>query len=359
MQKLLLKIYLLIGLCFLLIPTVKGQTYVDVNYFKGSIVAHKKEIVPFITGNPEGFMLSWNKKTYGSKQWHGLYNYPDYGISMSYQHLKNPILGENIGLYAHYSFYIFKRQLMLRVGQGIAATNQPYSVNKKNIAFGSKLLSGQYFMAQYKKTNLLSNWGVQAGLLFLHFSNANAKSPNAGLNTTALTVGVNYDLNKNEPAISPEKPILPVDKTINFNLLFKTGMSTLDILDTGQHAFYIASAFIGKRLNIKSGLQLGAEAFFANYLKTYIKLVHPIKEGVEADDDYRRIGVFGGHELFMGKTSLVTQVGYYVYYPFPFVDRVYLRTSIKHSFKNIFISLAIKTHGIKAEAMEFGVGYKF
>ena len=102
------------------------NSYFDVNYFKGNIALHNNDILHLIKGHPEGFILSWNKKTFGNQDWEQRYGYPDYGVSFAYQNLKNDVLGNNYSLYAHYNFYFLKRHVMLRIGQGLAYTTNPY-----------------------------------------------------------------------------------------------------------------------------------------------------------------------------------------------------------------------------------------
>ena len=116
-------------------------SYIDVNYFKGNIALHNNDILHLIKGHPEGVILSWNKKTYGLEDWEQRYNYPDYGFSFIYQNLKNDVLGNNYSLYAHYNFYFLKRNLMFRIGQGLALTTNPYDkeTNYRNNAFGSRI----------------------------------------------------------------------------------------------------------------------------------------------------------------------------------------------------------------------------
>jgi hypothetical protein len=121
------------------------------------------------------------------------------------------------------------------------------------------------------------------------------------------------------------------------------------------------SAYADKRLNRKSAIQLGTDVFFSNFLKKHIeyKLVAFPEDNVSGDEDYKRVGAFVGHELFISKTSLVTQLGYYVYYPFDFEGRVYSRVGLKRYFGDkIFGALTLKSHGAKAEAVEFGVGIR-
>ena len=78
---------------------------IDTNYFYGTILEHNPDISHLITDHPTGLILSFNKKTFGFKEWESRYSYPDWGFSYIYQNMKNEHLGENHSLYAHYNFY--------------------------------------------------------------------------------------------------------------------------------------------------------------------------------------------------------------------------------------------------------------
>lgn len=354
--------------CSLLVFSQEKQhtSYFDANYFKGNIALHNNDILHLIQGHPEGVILSWNKKTYGFNDWEQRYNYPDYGVTFAYQNLKNDVLGNNASLYAHYNFYFFNRNLMFRIGQGIAYTSNPYDkeTNYKNIAFGTHLLSSTMMMLNYKKEHLIDNIGLQAGLSFLHYSNANIKAPNASTNTIALNFGVTYNIDNEEPNYvttllegNQDKFIQPV----KYNLVFRSGFNESDVVGSGTYPFYIVSAYADKRINIKSAFQLGTEVFFSNFLKEliyYQSVSHP-EEHVSGTEDYKRVGIFVGHELFVNKTSIETQLGYYVYYPFDFEGRVYSRIGLKRYINDKwFGALTLKTHVAKAEAVEFGIGVR-
>ena len=337
---------------------------VDVNYFSGNIVRHNDDILHLITGHPEGFIVSYNKKTFGYDDWSQFYNYPDYGFSFSYQNLKNEFLGENLALYAHYNFYFLKRNLMLRIGQGLAYTNNPYDkeTNFRNIAFGSRLMSSTYLMLNYKKENLFKRFGVQAGLSFIHYSNANIKAPNTSVNTLAFNVGVNYNLDDTSLIEYQQNEVTnDFNEPVKFNFVLRAGINESDAIGSGQYGFYILSAYADKRLGRKSAIQLGTEVFVSNFLKEWVRyrgIAFP-EAGVKGDEDYKRVGVFAGHELFINKLSVITQLGYYVYYPVDFEGRTYVRIGMKRYFgKKWFGALTLKSHGAKAEAVEFGIGIR-
>ena len=162
----------------------KSHFVVDLNVLRGNVLAHSKDLNHLITGHPEGFMVGFSKKTFGAKEWHSLYNYPDYGGYLLYQNFKNEFLGTTIALGAHYNFYFFKRNLQFKLASGIALASNPYNkeTNSKNNAFGSKLLGNVNLGLSYKKVNIIDKFGLEAGILFTHYSNGRTKSPNSGIN---------------------------------------------------------------------------------------------------------------------------------------------------------------------------------
>ncbi|WP_268223237.1 acyloxyacyl hydrolase [Sinomicrobium oceani] len=341
----------------------KHSSYIDINYFYGNIVQHNTDIQHLISGHPTGLILSWNHKTHGKEDWEQLYNYPDYGISFGYQDFRNRTLGENYGLYAHYNFYFLKRNLVLRIGQGLAYTTNPYDKenNFRNVAFGSHILSSTYLMLNYKKERIFDRWGIQAGFSFIHYSNANVRAPNTSVNSLAFNIGVNYQLEPGEPEYHRNMFIDKFTEPVRYNMVFRSGINESDVIGSGQYPFYIFSFYADKRISRKSAIQLGSDVFYSNFLKEYIRyrgIAYP-EDDISGDEDYKRAGVFIGHELFINRLSFIAQLGYYVYYPVEFEGRFYQRLGIKRYFgEKIFAALTLKTHAAKAEAVEAGIGIR-
>lgn len=336
----------------------------DISQYYGSILLHNNYISHLITAHPGGLILGYNRKTYGDMEWQELFNYPDTGISFIYQNMNNGTLGENFGLYAHYNFYFLKRNLQFRLGQGIAYNTNPFDKNNnfRNNAYGTHLLSSTYIMLNYHREQIFKGLGFKAGFSVIHYSNANVRAPNTSTNTLALNVGLVYDLDggvEREYILSGDRP--KVAERIRYNLAFRMGINESDIVNSGQYAFYILSAYADKRLGRLSALQLGTDVYFSNFLKELIRyqsVAFP-EYGVRPDDDYKRVGVFLGHELFINSMSVIAQLGYYVYYPFDFEGRMYNRIGLKRYFSDkVFGAITLKSHGAKAEAVEFGIGVR-
>jgi len=362
MQKLLTYIFLLIASVSFSQEDPKLFT-LDANYFYGTLLEHNSDISHLITDHPNGLILSYNRKTYGYESWESRYNYPDWGFSFVYQDMKNQYLGENYGLYTHYNFYFLNRNLMFRIGQGINYTTNLYDkvTNFRNVAYGSGILSATYIMLNYKKENIFKGFGLQTGISLIHYSNANFKAPNTSTNTFAFNIGTNYLFDyENEPYI-PLTEGKSFKQKIKYNLALRGGLNESDVNGLGQFPFFIVSAYADKRLNRKSAIQFGTDVFFSEFLKEliyYYSVAFP-EFDVTGDEDWKRVGVFVGHELFVNKMSFEAQLGYYVYYPYDFEGRMYNRLGLKRYFgEKMFGAITLKSHGAKAEAVEFGIGVR-
>ena len=337
----------------------------DLNPFYGSILLHNPDISHLIREHPSGFILALNRKTFGGQAWEQRYGYPDQGVSFIYQDMGTETLGDNFGLYLHYNFYFWKRHLQLRIGQGIAYNTNPYDAreNFRNNAYGTQLMSSTYLMFQFHKERIWDRLGFHAGLTLVHYSNANVRAPNTSTNTLGLTAGLVYELGK-DPGRTYEYrrwEKVPVSERVRLNLVFRTGVNESDVVGSGQFPFYVLSAYADKRLAPVSAVHLGAEVYFSNFLKELIEFQGTSfpELDVDPDTDYRRVGLTVGHELFINKLSILAQLGYYIYYPFDFEGRVYNRIGAKRYFgTKWFGAISLKSHGAKAEAIEFGVGIR-
>jgi hypothetical protein len=345
----------------------------EIDYYHGTILEHNPDIAHLITDHPAGFSLAYNRKTYGFNEWERHYNYPDWGFTFIYQDMKNEYLGENYSIYGHYNWYFLNRNLMVRMAQGIGYNTNPYDAetNFINNAYGTHLLSTTFLKANYVRENLWKGVGFHAGFSIIHYSNANLRAPNNSTNTWAFNVGVNYlfDYEKFPEYISHEKFVKenpdernPFREKWNYNVALRFGLNESDEIDQGQFPFFVVSAYASRRLNYKSTITYGVDAFFAKFLEEeiYFRSIAYPEDGLNGDEDWKRVGIFFGHELRFNKVAFVSQIGYYVYWPYEFENRIYNRLGLKRYFfdDKFFASITVKAHWAKAEGAEFGIGYR-
>ncbi len=333
----------------------------DLNVFQGNIMPHAPDLHHFLAGHPQGFMVGVVRQTYGEEEWEQAYNFPDYGLYLLYQDFKNPILGHNYAIGLQYNFYFLNRKLQFKISQGIAMTSHPHDneTNYRNSAFGSKFMENTNFALNFKQ-RVYGKFSVQGGLMFTHFSNGRIKSPNSGVNTYNANLGISYDFgdrktyNKDLIAKSFKEPL-------KYNFVLRTGVNESLIIGSGQYAFYHPGIYVDKRFGRKFSLQAGAEIFFSNFMKDYIRyrsVAYP-ESNIDPDTDWKRAGLFIGTEMFINRLSFEAQLGYYVYQPFKTENKIYDRVGAKYYFyKNYFAGVSVKTHGFLAEAMEFNLGVR-
>ncbi|MCH9659480.1 MAG: acyloxyacyl hydrolase [Bacteroidetes bacterium] len=363
MSRYLLLLLLLPFFCFGQ-ETAPSNAYFDVQLYSGTMIRHNKNVAHLVRDHPAGFVASYNVKTKGGKYWHAAYNYPDWGVSFLYQDFKTEVLGKNLGLYGHYNFYFFNRRLQLRLAEGIAYNTNPFDIddNFKNVAYGSHLVGSTYILLNYYQPNLFEGVGMQLGLSFVHHSNASFKAPNSGSNVVGVNIGVQYD---SSPTKMEERQVkadtIDFSEKIKYNIVFRGGVNEGDIIGLGQQPFGVLSIYADKRLGYKSSLQFGTELFVSEFLKKEIEyraLSFP-SSNLTGDEDYKRVGLFVGHELRLGKLALPTQLGYYLYWPYEYEPRVYSRIGVKYYISDaVFGVVSLKTHAANAENVEFGIGIR-
>lgn len=338
---------------------------IQVDYFYGNILGYNKSVTHMIKGHPTGMILSWNKETFGKTDWEERFNFPDIGVSFVSQDFKNKAIGYGYGLYGHYNFYFGdrnkgKNEFLLRLGFGLTYITNPYDkvYNSKNTAFGSHFNTSNYIMLNYKM-NIYKTLDLVAGLTFIHSSNGNTVAPNNGINIYSLNLGVNYNLYYPEVKEYIHREKIKFSEPLKYNFIFRTGYNEAEIINTGTDPFFTGSFYVDKRLSQLSAIQLGTDVFVSLFLKEYIKYNNAINSEQNNPYNYTRLSLLVGHELFINKLSLITQIGYYVHDPANYENAFYERVGVKYYFgKKLFGALSIKAHAVRAEAIEFGIGYR-
>ncbi len=340
-----------------------AQYSVDGTYFYGTLLRHNKNVTHLVVDHPTGIILGFNRKTFGEERWEREYNFPDWGVTFAYQDLNNDILGTDYGLYAHYNFYFLNRNLQLRIAQGIAYTTNPFDLdsNFKNVSYGSRLLSSTLFLLQYDKPEIIDRVGLKAGLAFVHHSNGNFRAPNSGTNVLALNLGLQYAVGNRIDRTRIQEVDTSYTEPIRYNFVLRGGVNESDFYNLGQHPFLVASAYADKRISYKNVLQFGLDFFYSTFLEkeiAYVSTAFP-SSNLTGDEDFKRIGVFVGHEFRLGNIGLLSQFGYYVYYPYEYGMITYLRAGASYYIdENWFAAVTLKSHAASAEAIEFSIGYR-
>lgn len=336
---------------------------IEVDVFKGFILKHKPQIAHLITDHPTGFRIAFDRRTFGAKPWQQRYNFPDVGMTFVYLDYQDDRLGKSLGLIPHFSYYFSKNkasknQLKFKVGLGLGYNTQKYhrEFNNKNNVLSTDICFGIILQAEYER-RLSERLFFNTHLALTHFSNGAIKKPNSGINVVSANVGLSYLINY-KPTEYTYIDEAPLERRTGYTLTFSSGMHEYSKIGSGSQPFFVLSGLVDRRLNHKSAVGVAVDWFASLSMRDDIKYSEWPSE--EEKPDWHRLGIALSHELFINQVSLISQAGYYVYDQYDYYGKIYFRLGARKYFNDhIYSSLVVKSHGAKAEAAEFAVGWRF
>lgn len=330
-------------------------------YAQGSfIMAHTYAIRHLVASHPTGFELNLQRQTTGAAPWHSWYRFPKVGVALTYYDFHNPVLGYALAASPYLSKSFSrgaKHDFSFRLGAGLAYLSNPYNqeTNHKNTIASSALNATIQLRFEYDYA-LTPHLGVLAGLGLNHFSNGATTKPNFGVNLPSVVLGLNYHEQRPAPHANGYAPA-PVDVGRNFlNLSTSLGFKQLNESDHQKYLVNSVTAAVGRRVNRKSNLLLGAEGFYDRSLTA--QLADTTRAGLTRPD-VKKAGVFVGHELLFGRLVFVSHLGFYVYAPYKSSTAYYERLGLKyHVTERLFGAIDLKIHRGAADVIEFKIGAK-
>lgn len=331
--------------------------------FEGFILRHHEYLGHLILDRPTGFSFSLWKHTNGNKEWEANYNYPDIAFSISYYDLKNDAhLGKVITASTGMAFHLLgkapiKNDLQFFIGLGLAYSTNPYdqATNNLNNVISTPITYNGNFRLSY--WHQMGRLGLGTSLKLTHFSNGSLKQPNNGLNMVTANLEARYRLSGEESEYKEAVESKEINKGIRWGGMVHMGWAEAPPIGTGSRPVYNLSVMGQKRVSLKSQLDFGIEGFANTAIKQEIENGPPFDGEVP---DYKRVGVFFGHELLVNNLTLVTQLGFYAYKPYYPKERVYMRIGLHYYINDhLYAGLTLKTHYAVAEVIEYGLGYRF
>ncbi|MGE5419760.1 MAG: acyloxyacyl hydrolase [Chloroflexota bacterium] len=308
------------------------------------------------------FDISFSFPASGKDQWEKLYHYPRPGFGYSFWTLGNrDILGNAHAIYGFISIPVIRKSQKIsfnvQPSAGAAIIPLKFDVyeNHLNRAIGSS--SNLYirlgFDARVKLTSR-TEFIMEAGTT--HFSNGKTRSPNYGINTASISLGMNYLFNHNNFQKSdPEIP--PISKKLMHSVIFSAGPKVYDNLLNNRYVSSTLSYNLERYVNHTGKAGLGADIFYDGSIAEGLAE----KEGLPIGNDpvkLMRFGIHGSYALRYKRFQGGVQAGYYLYSKFTVLTNIYNKISLQYLFTdNICASVSVRSHWGKADAIEYGLGY--
>jgi hypothetical protein len=325
----------------------------------GSILRHSPRMGKLASRHFLLYEFSLRHRTDGSREWHAVHRHPEYGVDLGLADFQNPVLGK-----AFYGIVFMEKSLInlpqnsrsaihYKLGNGLFYTTNPYSYeNFQNVALSSRLgyaLRGEIIY----QCRLSPELHLRAMLLFTHFSNASLKQPNAGVNVPMVGFGISYMPAAQSFMRKPDTMSHAFKNGFSVNLAGAFTVKEIGLPGGKKYWGGNLIAYVGKRITRKSGLNAGFDLFFNTAQRRKIEkdtmLTNPV--------DYKQAAVTVGHEFFINRLSILSQLGVYVYAPYPNEAPFYVRNLLKYWVsERFFCGISLKNHYGIAEYAEWTVG---
>ncbi len=306
------------------------------------------------------------RKASGSSEWHGAYNFPLYGLEITFVDFGNShVLGQSYGLAPHITFPIIEKRLYsgsIAVSPGINYFDKVYnaSSNPTNLAISSRF-NAFIQVGLLSEFNLSPKFKLGVGVNFIHTSNATLKKPNSGLNMVTGFTQVRYALSDNRfenKTVLNHSPNFPKHR---FNLL--TAGAIKEIKEPGGNKYWVAiTSFEYQRaLSPFSAVGISTDLFYDSSSE-----VDATDQNIEYSNPLAlsKLGISAVWEFRLNRLSLVHHFGAYAYNLTKNGKNIYQRIGLRYRvFNKTSLVLGLKGHmftgGYLAIADHIELGFVF
>lgn len=326
----------------------------------GYLWAHRKTMLP-MEAPTRGIDLNMYCLTQqGRYNWTSQYRAPRLGVCFTYLDLGTPdIAGKAFGILPFVEFKLLdkkRHEITARLSSGVGYLTKKWDLetNLKNKAVGSHVNANMrvHFMYHWMITPKIEISAV-AGIT--HFSNANYKMPNLGLNCVEAGLGIGYHLYGKASEIKPFIPDTLANKKrheIRISGATKvTGLVYAKRIFVGELS-YRNFFWCRQKLRISAGIDLFHDKGFL------YRDNHADSEGKPTLKNSFETALTLGGEFVLGSLHIITEGGAYLYSPKWNKGLVYQRVGFKYEINPTWaVSSTLKTHFARADYIEWGIAH--
>ena len=371
LKKYLLTIIVILSSVYYVFPSEKSflknkNIQLETRLHYGFLLSHHLELERY-NSHFGALEISLQKATYGTHRWEKEYDYPLIGLSFWVSDIGGfEEIGNGYALIPYINFPLCRKNentLNFRLGVGLGYMENIFNnkTNYKNFAIGSHINLAANLLLEYRRV-VSKRLTLSGGFALTHFSNGTTKTPNYGLNIFTANVSVTYFLSKPKRyggiMVLPELFPFEFDgrKYLEVNCSF--AFSNKDMTQSLGERFwvFIGYAHIMKRVSYKSKFGIGID-LTSDLADKYILEKETDIYGPTA---YLKTGVNVAYELMISRMSFLFNVGIYVSGKYRKRGDAYQRFTLKYLIgKDLFLNIALNSHGGAADYIGIGLGYQF
>lgn len=287
---------------------------------------------------PSGVELNFHKQRDGDKYWEKLFNYPQTGWSLTWIDHKNRFLGNTFAL-NRYMNYVFLRkktfEAYLKLSQGIMFATKVYESGSRSDERFNNAISQSVNFSEELGLGLniypAKHLGINVAATLMHYSNGAISQPNDGLNLLMFRMGAVYIIGEKETIEFKDPEPDEDDRSVRYSITAGCGVKQFSPENEEKFQQTTISFYADKKLSRVNALNFGVDVFMNKAVEYAIENEYSYK-----GKDFKRIGLSAGHEFFIHRVGILTQVGYHVYSPYPAISRFYQKFGLKYYITDLF-----------------------
>ena len=339
---------------------LKDGWNLNINYHNGAIIPEFDLLDNIEEDNTNTFEISLSKRSIGKKVGQQLYNYPENGVSIYYSSLGHQeVLGSILGVDYFFKAYFIEKNRFSFYGQSGIGINYLSKIqdpidNPLNTAMSSHI--NFHFNFRFgMKISVLEKLSINLGPSFDHFSNANLKYPNRGINAVAVVGGVTYHFGKEIE--KPEKKVGVFERKTAVELMTNFGFKHVkNPIDTYRSTPSILLELNNTTFRFLS-LGIGTELRYDASVKPYLE-----SEGIAYNSIFSyQAGIYISQAFVYEKFNFVLQEGWFFLLAEELDEKnFYNRILFKYHIRpKLSLHLSLTAHLQELKYVGVGIGYKF
>jgi hypothetical protein len=313
------------------------------------------------------------RQTDGSRDWHHLYGMPSYGFGMSVMSLGGGGVSRPMDAYTFFSWPFIRPserlQLTTDFGMGVSWNWKAFNprTNSYTTVLGSNL-NARIDWGVYVRYALTRQTSMYAGLDFTHRSNGGMRQPDQGINVIGPSVSLRHTMGGAEPSPLALREVHAFKPRWEF--VAGAGGGPKNVLDEmhgnvrNNYGTVSATAALQRHFYRYGKIALGTDVMYDGSTGVQLDVVNGAVVSHRPDFGKRiTTGFYGGYEHVIGRFGAIVQVGYKVASGFDggTMPRQYERYGWRYHFNDhLWSNFAVRAVADrKADALEFGLGYRF
>ncbi len=338
------------------------QRQVAVQTHTGFIIPHAADLRAISQSRPVGVELSYSRTNLRREAYERCNCVARVGAYVNYYAFNNPAeLGRTFGGGAFFEPLInYGKPIFfsVRASFGLAYVTRTFDAerNPRNTFFGAPLNG---LLALSASTHVRLNEQLQATVTtsYNHISNGGTRQPNRGMNFPTIGIGLTYGLNSS-PLPNPRQWTKPAFTTrFTMRLMPFASVRTLprtNVFPEKATWLWGLTGTAGYRLNRFNALSGGLEVVHDGFVREQAR-----RDGLRPDA--WQLALLGGYELWLGRYTFATHVGYNLHQPAIIADGpVFQRYQLLYSLgPRVRVGVGLKARLNVAEGFDVRAGIGF